>query len=121
MAHRGCGAHRRVNQIQNPTELARRINRLFDVMHKRAEPPLSTGDAVESITARGGLPLTVAALDALRAGGDTEATAEQLSALAEFFGVPPQYLVDTDAASNIDTQLTILRTIRDAGGPATTG
>lgn len=98
------------------TELARRINLLFDVIHKRAEPPLTTAEAAASITARGGAPVTAVGLEALRSGETLDTSRAELSAIAEFFGVPAIYLTDRGCRTGIDAQLHLLRIMRDAGG-----
>ena len=70
-----------------PGEIAARINRLFDVMHKRAEPPLSTSLAAAAITAETGVQFSTDQLESLRAGQrDIPADAE-LTAIAKFFGI----------------------------------
>lgn len=101
--------------IPGPAELARRINRLFDVIHARRDPPQTTSAAAESITARGQVQLTAQALDALRAGQGPCATVAELKALADHFGVASAYLTDNDAGPTVDAQLGLLLTLRDAG------
>lgn len=97
-------------------ELARRINLLFDVIHKRAEPPLTTAAAAAAITARGGVPVSAVGLEALRSGVSGDTSRAELSATAEFFGVPAIYLTETGSRTGIDAQLHLLRIMRDAGG-----
>lgn len=100
----------------NATELARRINRLFDVMHKRDAPPLTTAAAADGITARGDAPVSTNLLDQLRSGDrSNDPTEAELRAIAAFFGVAPEYLTDTESATRIDPQLDILRALREAG------
>lgn len=100
---------------RNP-ELARRINLLFEVMHKRAEPPLSTAAAAAAMTARGGVPVSAVGLEALRSGQTLDTSREVLTAIAEFFGVPAIYLTDTGLRTGVEAQLHLLRIMRDAGG-----
>lgn len=97
------------------TELARRINRLFDVMHKRDAPPLSTAAAAAGITARGDAPVSTNLLDRLRSGDrSNDPTEAELRAIAAFFGVAPEYLTDTESATRIDPQLNLLCALREA-------
>jgi transcriptional regulator with XRE-family HTH domain len=97
----------------NTTELARRINRLFDVMHKRDALPLSTAAAADGITARGGAPVSATLLDRLRSGDSSSDPSEaELRSVAAFFGVAPEYLTEAAAAKRIDPQLDLLRALR---------
>ena len=55
-------------------ELARRLNLLFDVMHRRGETPLSTAAAAAAMTAHAGAGVTMAALEELRLGNSAAAS-----------------------------------------------
>ena len=101
--------------IPEPAELARRINRLFDVMHARRDPPQTTSAAAAAITERGPVQLDAEALDALRAGHNPGATVPELNALADHFGVTAAYLTDAGTDPTVDAQLNLLRTLRDNG------
>lgn len=103
--------------VSEPAELSRRINRLFDVIHKRAGPPLSTVAAAEGITTRGIASISAAVLEELRCGQRTDPSDAELVAIADFFGVAAAYLTDTASANRIDAQLDLLRTLRDIGSP----
>lgn len=99
----------------DPPELARRINRLFDVMHKRAAPPMSTSAAAEAITARGPVHLSPSTLERLRSDCGAVSSRAELTAIAEFFGVSASYLTDAAACHSIDAQLDLLRDLRETG------
>lgn len=99
----------------DPPELARRINRLFDVMHKRAAPPMSTFAAAEAITARGTVHLSPSTLERLRSDCGATSSHAELTAIAEFFGVSASYLTDVAAGHSIDAQLDLLRDLRETG------
>lgn len=101
--------------VPGPAELARRINRLFDVIHARREPPQTTSAAAAAITERGPVQLTAEALDALRAGHNPGATVAELNALADHFGVTAAYLTDAGTGRTVDAQLDLLRALRDSG------
>lgn len=97
-------------------ELARKIDRLFEVMHKRDAPPMSTATAAAAITAKTGVPLSAARLEALRSGdNDAAATHSELAAIARGFGVSPIYLTTAGPAPEIDAQLDLLQALRDTG------
>jgi transcriptional regulator with XRE-family HTH domain len=51
----------------------------------------------------------------LRTGRRDNPTIQHLTALATYFGVPVAYFIDDDHTARIDSQLDLLRTIRDAG------
>ena len=99
----------------DPQELARRINRLFDVMHKRTAPPASTSAAAAAITARGAIRVSPTSLERLRSASGVASSHAELTAIAEFFGVSPSYLTNVAAGNPIDAQFDILRALRDAG------
>ena len=96
-------------------ELARRINLLFDVMHRRGETPLSTAAAAAAMTAHAGAGVTMAALEELRLGNSAAASRAELDVIAEFFGVPVCYLTNTRVRTGIDAQLHLVKVMRDAG------
>lgn len=98
-----------------PAELARRINRLFETMHKRTEPPLSTAAVAATIATHTGVPVSVAELDRLRSGEGTVPSDEQLTAIAQSFGITPRYLTAASSVADIDAQLSLLCTVRDIG------
>lgn len=101
--------------MSRSVELARKINRLFTVMHKRADPPVPTYVVSEAISARGGAEVSVDLLERMRNGEDVAVTEEQLRAIAEYFGVAAHYLCTTTSTADIDWQLNVLCALRDAG------
>lgn len=99
-------------------ELARRIDRLFEVMHKRDTPPVSTAAAAAAITTNSGVPLTAVRVEALRSGEDEAVAAPtnaELTAIAAYFGVSPRYLTTAGPTPDIDAQLDLLLAMRDTG------
>ena len=95
--------------------LADRLNRLFEVMRRPKEPPLSNAAAAEAITKQTGVSISAAYLWQLRNGIKDNPTIAHLRAIAEYFGLPPSYLIDDDPDPNIDAQLTLLQALRDNG------
>lgn len=97
------------------SELAARLNRLFEVMRRPNTPPLSNAAAAAAITAKTGVSISPAYLWQLRSGAKTNPTVQHLRAIADYFGVPASYLLDRDVDANIEAQLEILQALRDAG------
>lgn len=98
-----------------PSELSIKLNKLFDIMHKASQPPLSNAAAAEAITNKTGVSISAAYLWQLRNGMKTNPTVTHLRAIAQFFGVAPSYLVDPGIDPDIDAQLNLLEAMRDAG------
>jgi transcriptional regulator with XRE-family HTH domain len=100
---------------RNDSELSSKLNRLFDIMRKPSEPPLSNAAAAEAITKQTGVSISPAYIWQLRSGVKTNPTVQHLRAIAEFFGVPASYLIDRDLDPGIDAQLNLLQALRDSG------
>lgn len=95
--------------------LAARLNKLFELMRKAGAPPLSNAAAAAAITEKTGVPISPAYLWQLRSGLKTNPTVAHLRAIADYFGVPPSYLVDRGTDPAIDAQLNLLQALRDNG------
>ncbi|MFV8169703.1 hypothetical protein [Mycolicibacterium peregrinum] len=95
--------------------LASKINLLFDVMHKGGEPALSTDAAAAAISVRSGVSVSAVDLARVRSGDKINATADELRAIASFFGVAERYLLTAGPVPEIDASLNRLRALRDAG------
>lgn len=96
-------------------ELATRLNKLFELMRKAGATPLSNAAAAAAIADRTGARISPAYLWQLRSGVKTNPTVAHLRAIADFFGVPPSYLVDRGNDPAIDAQLKLLQALRDNG------
>lgn len=97
------------------SELATKLNKLFDVMRRPTDPQLSNAAAAAEITRQTGVSISPAYMWQLRNGVKTNPTVQHLRAIAEFFGVPASYLIDSDTDSKIDSQLDLLQALRDSG------
>ncbi|OBB88208.1 XRE family transcriptional regulator [Mycobacterium colombiense] len=95
--------------------LAARLNKLFELMRKAGAPPLSNAAAAAAITDKTGVPISPAYLWQLRSGLKTNPTVAHLRAIADFFGVPPSYLIDRGTDPAIEAQLNLLQALRDNG------
>lgn len=94
------------------SNVAAKIDRLFEVIHRRGERPMSTDAAAEGISTQMGVEIDAAYLRELRAGTVTTPSVAELRAIATFFGVSPEYL--TDDRPDIEDQLTLLELMRDS-------
>jgi len=97
------------------SDLAAKLNKLFEVMRKPEDPPLSNPAAAQAITEKTGVPISAAYLWQLRNGLKTNPTVQHLRAIASFFGVPSAYLIEPESSSTIDAQLRLLQVLRDNG------
>lgn len=97
------------------SELAVKLNRLFEIMRDPSAPPLSNAAAAEAITKTTGVSISSAYIWQLRNGVKTNPTVQHLRAIADYFGVPPSYLIDRDSDPKIEAQLTLVQALRDSG------
>ncbi|WP_406815360.1 helix-turn-helix domain-containing protein [Mycobacterium sp. M23085] len=97
------------------SDLATKINQLFEVMRKAGAPALSNAAAAAAITSKTGVSISAAYLWQLRNGVKTNPTVQHLRAIADFFNVPPSYLIDRDTDQQIEAQLTLMQALRDSG------
>lgn len=104
-----------------PLPLSVRVNRLFELFHRRSEPEQSTVDVALAVAGIVERPVSITDLVSLRAGthdGDDAVDVELLTALARHFQVPPVYLTDpaeSVVVDQIDRELRLLMAARDAG------
>lgn len=106
-AERACGL--------GGSDLAAKLDKLFDTMHPRGVPPLSNDDVAKGIEAKTGVNITAECLGELRTGEKRNPAVEHLRAIAGFFGVDARYLVEPGLSEGIGSQLDALRAVRDAG------
>lgn len=91
-----------------------RVNLLFAALHARDEQPFSNADMATAVADETGVAFPAAQLEQVRDGDASGVTSRQLAALAQTFGVPGEYFNDEERAKDIDSQLDLLRTLRDA-------
>jgi transcriptional regulator with XRE-family HTH domain len=95
-------------------ELARRITLLLDVVAAEGGKPFTYSDISRLLKDRG-LELSRARWYYLREGeGHLVSDVPLLEALADIFGVPPSYLLESDpeTPSRVEAQLSLLRSMR---------
>jgi transcriptional regulator with XRE-family HTH domain len=95
--------------------LADRLNRLFDLVRKPDQPPISNATASAAIKEKTGVSISSAYLWQLRNGTKENPTVAHLRALAQFFGLPASYLIDTTPNPGLEAQLNLLQALRDHG------
>lgn len=70
---------------EKDADLAVKLNRLFEIMRKPNEPPLSNAAAADAITKATGVSISSAYIWQLRNGIKTNPTVQHLRAIADFF------------------------------------
>lgn len=92
--------------------LADKVDRLFRTIRpERGE--YSFEEVAKGVHARGGPTISPTYVWQLRKGLRDNPTKRHLEALAAFFGVPPAYFFDDEAAKRIDAELEVLAALRD--------
>lgn len=97
--------------------LSHKVNRLFATVHPRSQPERTTASVAEQVGAQLGQDIPVSRIDRMRRGEFDAAPvgSDLLSAIAQCFGVSPDYLTSSGpAAAAIDRELELLATMRDA-------
>ena len=98
-----------------PQTLAEKLDRLFATLHARGRARYSYRAVADAIQAHGGPTLSASYLWQLHTGRKDNPTKRQLEGLAAFFGVPPDYFFDDEAAARLDAELALVAALRDAG------
>lgn len=97
------------------SDLAAKLNKLFDTMHPRGTAPVSNYAAAKGIEDKTGVSITAQYLGQLRAGKKRNPTMQHLRAIADYFGISASYLLEPGPNEHIESQLEVLRVMRDAG------
>jgi len=92
--------------------LADKLDHLFSVVHP-AKGEYTYDQVSKAIEERGGPTISAAYIWQLRKGARDNPTKRHLEALAQFFGVPPSYFFDEEAAHRVDAELELLAALRD--------
>jgi transcriptional regulator with XRE-family HTH domain len=93
--------------------LAEKIDQLFRTVHP-ADREYTHEEVASAIRKAGGPTISATYLWQLRKGVRSNPTMRHLEALSEFFGVPPAYFFDDEVSARIDTELSLLASLRDA-------
>jgi transcriptional regulator with XRE-family HTH domain len=97
-----------------PISLSQKLDHLFRTVHPSQRGEYTFEEVAEEIRARGGPTISATYIWQLRKGLRDNPTKKHLEALADYFGVPPAYFFDNDAATRIDAELDLLVAIRDS-------
>lgn len=97
------------------SDLAAKINKLFDTMRAAGAPQLSNYAAAKGIEEKTGVSITPQYLSQIRSGKKTNISVVTLRAIADYFGIQASYLIESGTDERIESQLEMLRVMRDAG------
>lgn len=100
---------------QSPT-FAQLLDHLFRTVHPPSRGPYTYAEVAEGIreAATGeGRGVTASAIQQLRTGAKRNPTRHTIKALADFFGVPAGYFVDSAAAERTKAEIGLLAAMRD--------
>jgi hypothetical protein len=99
--------------------LSIRLNRLFDTFHLRHAPEHTNVAVANSVSLIVDRTVRAADIEQIRSGAFDDREPHDpllLSAIAEYFGVPPEYLAGTgERVEAIDANLRLIAAARDAG------
>ena len=97
-----------------PGVLATRLEHLFATVHPRNRGPYTNEEVAEAANKEAGRKLlSTTGIWQLRKGQRTEPSYQRLVALANFFGVKPEYFYDDLVARRTDEELEVLAAMRD--------
>lgn len=94
--------------------LAAKLTKLYEVMSPAGEPP-SDATVADGIFEKTGVQMSAPYLCLLRTGKRTNPTVQNVQAIAEYFGVPASYLIDIGADAAIESELRLVKAMRDNG------
>ncbi|PVB10615.1 XRE family transcriptional regulator [Mycobacteroides abscessus] len=94
--------------------LAAKLTKLYEVMSPAGELP-SDATVADGIFEKTGVQMSGPYLCLLRTGKRTNPTVQNVQAIAEYFGVPASYLIDAGADAAIESELRLVKAMRDNG------
>ncbi|MEO6793567.1 MAG: helix-turn-helix transcriptional regulator [Mycobacterium sp.] len=96
------------------TTFADRLNRLFDMVYPPGRGPHTSAEVIAALKAEG-ITMSAPYLSQLRSGNRTNPSTATVAALANFFRIKPAFFTDDDYYAKLDSELSWLDNIRDAG------
>ncbi|MEV0385132.1 helix-turn-helix domain-containing protein [Nonomuraea sp. NPDC050643] len=94
--------------------LAEKLDHLLRTVRSADGGEYTYEEVATSLREQGGPTISATYVWQLRKGLRDNPTKRHLEALAQFFGVPPAYFFDDEAAIRIDAELALLTAMRDA-------
>ncbi len=104
-----------MSKPQEDGPLARKIDRLFDVIRRESGEQHSHEEVARACREFSGESFSATYLWQLRTGRRDNPTKRHLEALAEFFQVPVAYFFDEQIGAEVDSELKFLGALRNAG------
>jgi transcriptional regulator with XRE-family HTH domain len=99
---------------QRSSSLSSRITMLYEIMAPSGGA-VSDAAVAEGIFEKTGVQMSGPYLCLLRTGKRTNPSIQNIQAIADYFGVPTSYLVDTEADAEVEAELRLVKAMRDAG------
>ena len=96
-------------------DLADRLNHLFSTVPRPDRRGYWTNEQAAAALAQQGTSMSDGYISQLRNGKKNNPSARNLAAIAELFGVPMEYFVNSETAAKIDADLRLLSAVRDVG------
>lgn len=101
-------------ESSSPKSLAEKLDYLFRVVHPKGRGEYTYREVAQAINdAESGTTISASYVWQLRRGEKDNPTIRHIEAIAKFFGVPPSYFLDDQAAADITSQLELLAAMRD--------
>lgn len=112
----GCWEERRLAKAKKPATktLAQKIDHLFATVRPPEGDEYTHEEVASALRGAGGPTISATYVWQLRKGIRDNPTRHHIEALAQFFGVPPSYFFDEEAAERIDAELALLVAMRDS-------
>jgi transcriptional regulator with XRE-family HTH domain len=101
-------------ESSEPKPLAEKLDYLFRVVHPKGRGEYTYREVARAINhTESGTTISASYVWQLRRGEKDNPTIRHIEAIARFFGVPPSYFLDDQAAADIAAQLELLASMRD--------
>ena len=101
-------------ESSEPKTLAAKLDYLFRVVHPKGRGEYTYREVAQAINdADSSTTISASYVWQLRRGEKDNPTIRHIEAMARFFGVPPSYFLDEQAAADITAQLELLASMRD--------
>ncbi|WP_346771992.1 helix-turn-helix domain-containing protein [Streptomyces sp. JH34] len=110
----GLGREAKGSGMTTERQFAELLDRLFRDMHPKGRGPYTYAEVSAGIRESTGTSISASAIQQLRTGSNRNPKLETIRALATFFGVPPAYFFDAKESEQIEAELALLTTMRDA-------